>query len=237
MRENITKRVQANPTRYPREIDAALLEDCFYILLHDKVFKKYFKDPLSHFSPIGVEMARVFFERIANIRNYLAHANPISIRQAEQVICYCNDVIDSLKSYYTESGEEQLYNTPSIIQITDSLGNIAYAAEINQGRNSTGGALVDQRNKDRGDLRPLETLTIEVEVDPSFPPDDYEINWVVTGNDSHQHTGKKLVLNIEKKHVRVDMAIYCILASKKDWHRLGDCDDRLTIIYRVLPPV
>jgi hypothetical protein len=87
-------------------------------------------------------------------------------------------------------------------------------------------------------LRPGDNLSIEVEVDPTFSDDQFIIEWVVTSNNpSSTFKGKKLALRIENSHVREDFTIYCNVTSNKSWHRLGDCDERLSLTYRVLPPI
>ena len=45
----------------------------------------------------------------------------------------------------------------------------------------------------------------------------------------------KLELLVENKHVRTDFAIYCTVKSNKEWHRCGDVDDLVSIIYEITP--
>ena len=238
IRENVKTRRTDEPKRYPRDIDAILLDDAVDILLNPVFYKKYFRESLLDAFPDGQEEGRTFFNRIIEPRNYLSHANPITIRQAEQVICYSNDIIDSLKKYYEMKGMQQMYNVPTIIQISDSKGNSFYDAEINKSRNSTGSASLNLQTSGN-ELYPGDNLRIEIEVDPTFNEDEYEVNWVVTSNNPSPTTsGKEINLQINNSHVKEDFTIYGIVTSTgRDWHRLGDCDDRFSITYRVLPPL
>ncbi|MEI4770920.1 hypothetical protein WAX74_14955 [Psychrobacillus sp. FJAT-51614] len=238
IRENVKKRREDEPKRYPRDIDAVLLDDAVDIILHPIFYREYFREALTGAFPDGVEEARTFFSRIIEPRNYLSHANSISIRQVEQVICYSNDIIDSLKKYYEQKGMMQLYNVPTFIQLTDSKGNTFYTSQIDNNRNGTGGAGLNLQKRGY-ELYPGETLQIEIEVDPSFKEEEYIINWIYTSvNPAPTKSGKKFNLTLDNSHVREDFTVYCKITSiGRDWHRLGDCDDRLSITYRVLPPV
>lgn len=95
---NITKsllsRKEIEPHRYPRIVDAILLEDSISIICNPSLFKKHFSAILLKAFPDGQAEARTFMNRLIPIRNALAHANPISLRQAEQSVCYSNDIID-----------------------------------------------------------------------------------------------------------------------------------------------
>ena len=237
-RENIAMRMSDEPKRYPRDIDAILLDDAMDILLHQSFYNNYFQAALIEAFPDGKDEARTFIRRIIEIRNYLSHANPISIRQAERAICYSNDIIDSLKNFYILKGMQEMYNVPMIIQVTDSKGNCFYDAEINRNRNGTGRAGLNLQNIENS-LRPGELLRIEVEIDPSFKENEYEVHWVFEGMKNEQvYTGRELNILIDNSHVREDFAIYCSVTSTlHDWHRLGNCDDSVSLVYRVLPPV
>ena len=81
-----------------------LLEDAIYIICKPELLKDHFRVPLAIAFPDGREEARTFLNRILAPRNNLAHANAISTRQSEQVVCYSNDVIDSLKQHYRAIG-------------------------------------------------------------------------------------------------------------------------------------
>jgi hypothetical protein len=72
--------------------------------LTQTTLQTHFGIALKHAFPHGREEARTFLVRIMETRNSLAHVNAISSRTAEQVICYSNDIIDSLKHHYRDLG-------------------------------------------------------------------------------------------------------------------------------------
>lgn len=112
--EQIEERRRKESNRYPRIVDAILLDDAIDIVCNPQLFKTHFRQPLSLAFPNGENEARTFLTRLLAPRNHLSHANAISVRQAEQVICYTNDVIDSLKSYYGNINMQSQYNVPLI---------------------------------------------------------------------------------------------------------------------------
>ena len=73
--------------------------------------------------PDGCDEARTYLKRLIPIRNKLSHSNPISIREAERVICYCNDFVDGIKIYFEKKGMGNMFNVPHAIRLNDSLGN------------------------------------------------------------------------------------------------------------------
>ena len=64
--ETVLGRRQKEPTRYPRDIDAVLLDDAIDILCNPHLFGKHFKAPLAAAFPEGNAEAKTFF--IANCR-------------------------------------------------------------------------------------------------------------------------------------------------------------------------
>jgi hypothetical protein len=86
IRENVEKRLSDRPGRYGRPIDAALLDDLITILCKPDTYKACFASALNAAFPQGAEEARAFLDRLLTPRNHLSHANPISVRQAEQVM-------------------------------------------------------------------------------------------------------------------------------------------------------
>ena len=236
IRENVEKRQSGEPGRFSRPIDAAMLNEAIDIVCHPNLYKTHFKAAFDSAFPDGREEARTFLYRLVQPRHNLAHANPISVRQAEQIVCYSHDVIDSLKSFYIQENMAQQYNVPMIVRITDSLGHVVHANQIK--RNRTGAGIVNYQDDPDSILYPGARLSIEVEVDPSFTADEYEISWTHCNQDPvcRDCRHPKYVLDLEKKHVKNDFAIYCEVTSNKDWHRLGHRDDHVAIIYKVLPP-
>ncbi|MNW37784.1 hypothetical protein D3C74_148360 [compost metagenome] len=235
VREKVSIRRNAEPNRFPRDVDALDIDDSKDILFHPELYR-LFRDALLDAFPVGIEMGRAIMSRIVTPRNHLAHANHISMRQAEQSICYSHDIIDSIKKYYTKVGEEKMYNVPSIIQFSDSLGNIKYETEINASRNDVGAHFafnnIEERLLYSGDI-----LMMEVEIDPSFSEENYILEWSVQDKVAVGELKKRFSLNILPSHVGERFVIECSVQSNKTWHRYGSLDDRLMIYYKVLPPI
>lgn len=239
IRESIKTRYDAEPDRFSRLIDAALLDDCIRIICNPKLFQRHFREAFKTAFPDGdsLDETRTFLKRLIEPRNLLYHANPISVRKAEQVICYSHDIIESLKIYYEELKMGQNYNVPMIIKITDSLGNEVHSTQIT--RNNTGRGSHDFSKEEKNFLRPGDTLMLEVEVDSSFPRNYYTITWSYINfyPEHSNYKGNRIVIDINKRHVREDFTIYCKVTSNEEWHRCGDCDDAVALIYKVLPPI
>ncbi|WP_306114818.1 MULTISPECIES: hypothetical protein [unclassified Roseovarius] len=226
----IEDRRSADTLRFARLIDATYFDDLVYCVCREDLYAKHFRVALDTAFPGGANFARGLLKKIQRARNQLCHSNPISVRSAEQVVCYSNDVIESLKLYYKELGMTEEYNVPSVIRIRDSFGSLT----PKQPRPPHARTTKERRNKDQSSyLRPGEVLTIEVEVDPSFPSDSYEINWSVGGT---RLSGPKITIELDKTHVGERLRFFCRVVSNEDWHRYGDCDDSLFIDYKVLPP-
>ena len=232
--QNIKERIKSEPKRYPRCIDAFLLSDLIYIICRDDLYNKVFKDPFSKAFPDGNNEARTFLERLVEPRNALYHANPISNRQAEQVICYCHDIIDSIKEYYFKMGTEHEFNVPSIIKITDSFGNSIHSNEIKERSPFIWDLVNDRKNY----LFPGDNLGIEIEVDPSFEPSSYTIEWIIKNENIEKNNNKtRISFKLGAKHVGELCIVKCIIISNKNWHKYNGYDDKITIFYKVLPPL
>jgi hypothetical protein len=234
IRDIVSKRLKEEPERFSRLIDAILLDDEIKIICNPILYLNYFSKALKEAFPEGKEEARTFMKRLIYPRNCLSHANPISVRQAEQIVCYANDIIDSIKNYYTENNMNNEYNVPLILKMIDSFGNIVYR---NQMIPFNDGAIMQSFIKvKKCELRPGDTLSVEVEVDSSFDIDGYSIKWSVQ-NDVIPD-GKKAVICITENHVSTDCVIGCRITSNKNWHRLGcGADDLMALHYKVLPPI
>lgn len=233
---DIAQRRAKEPLRYHRPVDAAHLDDLVTILCNPENWRRHFGAVLLRTFPQGHEEARTFLNRLVDVRHKLSHANPISVHEAARVICYTWDVREALKVYYRERNLEKEYNAPTIIRVTDSLGNVAYDSDIR--RNRTGAGVCRFSSGPSGSVRPGERLSIEVEVDPSFDRSDYTIrwSWPVAPGVSYKDSDR-FVLDIEQTHIRPEFSIYCQVISDKSWHRLGSYDDSVAIIYKVLPPI
>ena len=236
VRDELSKRVSREPAKYPRHIDAALLEDEIYIVCHPELYAKFFKAFFESACPLGNDMLRFFLQRVAGPRNSLAHSNPISVRQAEQVICYSHDVIGAIQEHMETLNKGKDFNAPTVIKISDSNGSVFYDAQIK--RNSTGRGGVNLSGDSSRWLRVGDTLSVEVEVDHSFSPDDYRIEWVHKNQAKTTPTAppdNRITIDILECYVGFEFAISCLVISNRSWHRCGDVDDSVSLIYKVLP--
>lgn len=232
----VADRRKNEPLRYPRNIDAVLLEDAVDIICKPDLFNKHFKMPLAIAFPEGREEARTFLSRILGPRNNLAHANAISARSAEQILCYSNDVIESLNAYYRDIGMQQEYDSPLILRLTDSFGQTFTRAQLAHGQDSD--ISLDYRSNSSHHLRPGDVLTLEVEIDPAYEPDTYIIQWVSTKQLDGIVSEPKIVIPILDRHVGQTFDVQCRVISKRGWHRLQQgYDDFLFVNFKVLPPI
>lgn len=233
--KSLLSRKENEPHRYPRTVDAILLEDAISIVCNPKMYKTHFFLMFSQAFPEGQAEARTFMMRLVPIRNALSHANPISLRQAEQTICYSNDIIDSFKNYYLNKNMENEYNVPLILKVTDSFGNIFHRNQLSVVHD--GGIMKTFFDDSKYHLRVGDILTLEVEVDQSFDNDEYTITWS-SAKGIPNHSGKKLVLQITEKNVAQQFDVQCRVLTKKDWHRMHmGTDDFMLFYYKVLPPI
>ncbi len=229
MREHAAKRMAENPNRYSSEVDTLMLDQVVDTLCKHNLNKLCFSSSLGLAFPEGPEEARTFLQRLVAIRNALSHANPVSVHDAERVLCYCDDVIEALKGYYKEKNMGKEYDAPMFIRFSDSAGhrqNLSKPTEM-------------LGYRENSDLRPGEQLRLEVEVDASFDPSTYRVRWntnaPVLGADIR--TGPSYVLTLQNRHVNQSLRIEVQLESNRPWHRFGTHDAELHILYKVLPPV
>lgn len=241
----VNKMRENNPGRFPRPIDAFFLGDIIYVLCKKALYDVHFKPALCEAFPCGNEEARFFLGRIESIRNKLSHANPISVREAEQAICYCHDVIDSLKAYYRQVGKEREYNVPLFIRATDSLGNVflprkeGYPLElyVDFSKPITAGEYGVK-------LRAGDTYGISIVVDPAFDPSGYSLEWsVISGLGGNNYNRKwenvtQIDFPVVNKTVGSYFEITCRLITHKDWHKHNWYDDCFEMhVNTVLPPI
>ena len=227
IRKSIQDRKDTEPERYQRLIDASLLEHQIDIICNNELFREFFSKPFKEVYPNGREEARTSLEKLKYPRNCLSHANPVSVRMSEQVICYVNDIIDSLKKFYQMTNQEKEFNVPIIIKFSDSLGNTYHRT------NSEVIPHLDFSTKPECYLYPGDTLRIELEVDPSY-----------TGKCKFRFGGFQelsnsnvLVHEITVNNVQDRRMIPCQVQSDKPWHKLSSYDDQIFAYYKILPPI
>jgi len=236
MKRRILKRIEDNPGRFPRKIDAILLEDIEYFLCRDDLYAKHFKSILEPFYS-GIEEIRKVLNRLIPIRNKLSHSNTISIHEAEQCLCYTSDFISVFKQYYLSLGKERDYNVPVFLRIKDCLGNdiiredSRYVWELH----------FFGTTSPKIQLRSGDQYKLWVEVDSSFDSSFYQIMWVVKQSYTTviaEGTGNVIEFTLTNKNVSYMPEIQISLITNRDWHRFHDVDDTIKLTYeRVLPPI
>jgi len=217
----------ANPGRYTRQVDTLLMDHIVDIICKQDLYKECFSSALKAAFPSGNEEARDFLVRLIPIRNKLSHANPISVHEAERVLCYCDDVIEVLMGFYKEKSLDQEYNAPRFTRFSDSRGHSQIIQETVTTLHFSSDTV----------FRPGDNVRFEVEVDSSFNIEDYTVEWSFGSVYSGAQVGLHAILTVEEKHVSQRFSVHCTLKSNKQWHRHGLFDDVLTIVYKVLPPI
>lgn len=227
--ENSENKLRFEPDRYKRLIDTTFFDDIIEIICNPTLYNENFKEPLNDVFPVGREQAKFTLEKIKEVRNYLSHSNHINNRQSEQLNCYSKDIIDSIKLFYKKMNLEKEYNVPSIINFSDSFGNVLFA---NQYENS----FIDLS---KTDIYVGDSISMEVKIDESFNEEDYEIKWLFKNGESifdlKDTRGKQLTIILENKNINENFIIECYVKSKEDWHRYGKHDDILKIRYKIKP--
>lgn len=234
--DNLDARMAAEPTRYSRRVDAILLDDAIAILCKPSLFAQHFQVALAKAFPGGPEVVRQMLERIADVRNRLSHANPLSGHDAERVVCYSVDVIEALRDYFRSVGMNNDCSVPTILRLTDSFGHRFHRNQLPAVHD--GGIQFNMVSDSACWLRPGDTYSVEVEVDPSFDPSDYTISWSSTRGIPGVTDQAKLVLPITNSWVAATVDLQCRVTSKKDWHRMNlGADDFLIVHLKILPPL
>lgn len=229
----VDQRMAAEPHRFPTPVDALFLDDIIYLLCKPEFYQKYFRIFLNVMYPDGRDELKTFLDRLIPIRNKLSHANPLSIRDVEQCICYCNDFIACVKEYFRINGMEQEFNIPTIIKVTDSLGNEYVCKE---GINGTIFIkIANPVDKSPKTLFLGDKISINLTVDPSFNDDSYSLIWDANSGIEIQDNGKKA--NIEIKHdlIGESVNIRCVLKTNNQWHRYYGYDQAIIISFKALP--
>ena len=236
IKRRIEQRIRDNPGRFPRKIDAILLEDIEYFFCRDDLYTSHFKEILEPFYS-GVLEARTVLNRLIPIRNKLSHGNTISIHEAEQCICYIGDFIDVYKKHYLDIGKERDYNVPVFLRIKDNLGtdiireDSSYSWELH----------FYGMTAPKIQLRSGDSYKLWVEVDSSFDSTFYEISWIVKQDYStviNKGKGNVIEFTLNNRNVSYSPEICISLITKRDWHRFHDEDDIIKLHYKkILPPI
>jgi len=229
IRKHVKRMMTEEPERFNRPVDTLFIDQIKYFLCNKKWYNKLFKEALDYMYPQGSQEAREFLTRLEPIRNPLSHSNPISIRQVEQAICYSHDFIDGLKQYYKDRDEEKVWNVPRIIKVKDSLGNCFENLEEENGL----GIFLRMPQE----FRCGEAYSIEIEVDPTFDRDGYEIYWYMRYKRTEFFNDTKCTITFDIKDVGTTNILECTVKQDKPWHKYGDHDSKVVIGLTVLPPI
>lgn len=230
IRDHISTMQAKDPSRFSRPVDTLFIDQIIYFLCKREWYDSLFKEALDYAYPQGCDEAREFLNRLVPIRNSLSHSNPISIRQVEQAICYSHDFVDGLKEYYKAKGQEQVWNVPRIIRITDSFGNVFE----NQHDGRYGGSSFNVIQP----LRIGETYSIQIIPDSSFDESEYNLKWEIAGKYRKEFdNAKKITYTFCLEDVSESLMIKCIITSNKVWHKYRTDDGEVCIYVTVLPPV
>lgn len=231
----IIQRAAVEPVKFPRAIDAADLDDTIRIICNPELYVAHFTNALSDAFPEGCVEAKTFLLRLVPPRNALSHARPISIHEAHRVLCYSQDVVAALKVHYGKNQMQKQYNVPTVIRIVDSLGHEISLSDSNRHRD--GPAMIDFSQNELAVLRCGDSISIEVDIDPSFEPDAYEVRWLIANVGGAATFGRRFSLHLTQQHVATRFCVVCYVTSKAEWHKIGTFDDQVDIAYRVLPPI
>lgn len=222
--ENYSKIKKSRGNTVGRPVDYLFFDDLIYILCKDTFYKQHFKKILDHTGYNSNAQIRTILNRLVPTRNALSHANPISVRMAEQVVCYSNDIIDGIKEYYKELNNNTDWQIPSIIRITDSLGNTFYPK-------GDGPRFLLGTN-----FYPGDTYSFTIETDISYK-EPFEIK--VAGGQYQIDASKdkrNFVVHFETKNIGIDAHIFIYAISEKEWHKVAWYDQCVSIQFSILPP-
>lgn len=239
IKKTIEQRMNDNPNRFPRYIDAIVMEDIEYFFCRDDLYTNYFKDILTYvFS--GQDEIRSVLQRLTNIRNKLSHGNMISIKDSERCLCYTDDFVDCFINYYDKQGKSKDYNVPIFMRMKDSQGNDFIREHLDWypwNIHATG-----HHGDPKVRVRSGDTYKIWVEVDSSFPENTYDVTWEFKcGKRELKGSGNVVEVSFSDKDVSYWFEIKFKLKTHNTWHRRATCDndDEMTFssFSDVLPPI
>ncbi|MBU9583028.1 hypothetical protein LGN04_29770 [Burkholderia multivorans] len=224
MRSRIAQYHSSDPNRFPRPVDAILLDDLGSILGKEDAFKTYFRSALIGGFPCGSQQVRHVVTTLKGYRNAVFHANErsLSFHDLERVLCYSSDLIATIKRHYATMNNQSKFPAPMFTRYSDSLGNVR---QITQARDDL---VFTSEPLYRG-----ETVTFMVEVDGSFAPTDYRVVWRLRGVPVHEGCNFSLLLDDE--HVGERLPLQVEVVSNEKWHRMNSVDALITFTYEVLP--
>ena len=128
----------------------------------------------------------------------------------------------------------QEFNVPLIVRYSDSFGNTLYRNQFHM-KTISGLLYVSFRDVWEYYLRPGDKVSVEIEIDPTFPKNEYQIIWdpYIEGTTDNNHYS----YTVQNKDVGEKFSISAKVKTNKEWHRLIGVDDGLVIGFKVLPPL
>ncbi len=231
--EKADRMMADDPGRFPSPLDTLYLEDIIYLLNRNDIYGLMLPS-VKDFYPEGMAELHTFLDRLVPVRNKLSHTNPFSIRDAERAVCYSNDFIDFAKKFFLVNNMGKEFNTPSILKVTDSLGN----ERISNGNDPNGIlsiTLIDPNSKQQKRFCKGDRFSISLEMDSSFAPDDYEIKWIYKEGMEILENGRKIIVTIGDKLIGENCSLMCSIISHNTWHRFNDYDHRLLVFFKAIP--
>ena len=243
-RSRVNRRLDSDSNRYPRWIDAVLLDDIKYFFCRDELYKDHFKPIFEPFYS-GASELRSVLSRLVEIRNKLSHSNAISIHEAEQALCYTNDIITCFKSHYVRIGKGRRYNVPFFTHIKDSLGNEFIREDPEHIWEITHKPSSERFEKI--ELRSGDTYKLWAEIDGAYAEDSYSTRWtLVCGNRKEHGHGCDVEITLNNSDVSNPLQVYFYLTTNNSWHKHAitfdrslDYDDQIewTANGIILPPI
>lgn len=229
--DKATDMLKKHPDRFRRKIDTLFLEEIIYILCKVQLYKGVFKAVLDSIYPDGCDEARTYLKRLIPIRNKLSHSNPISVREAEKTICYCNDFVDGIKLHFEKKGIGNMFNVPYAIRLNDSLGN-EFLLRNNE---SPEIVWIKNVNGEVAKFNVCEQYSLWVTMDPSFEKDDYRVSWSINGKVISTDT--MVCFEMTEEMVGEKIALTFQVVQNKKWHKFTIEDQRVLIWFCVVPPM
>lgn len=224
MRSRIAQYCSSDPNRFPRPVDALLIDDLGSILAKEDAFRVYFRKTLIEGFPCGSQQVRHVIKVLVEYRNALFHANErsLSFHDLERILCYSSDLIATIKRHYAAMNNQSKFPAPMFTRYSDSLGN------VRQITNARDDLFFTDEPLYRG-----ETITFMVEVDGSYAPTEYRVVWRLRGVPVHE--GCNFSLLLDENHVGERLPLQVEVVSNEKWHRMNTVDALITFTYEVLP--
>jgi hypothetical protein len=219
----IRRRIADRGEDAPRPMDALYLTDLCNLICRQDLYDAFFR-PVFESAMRSPDQIRWVLDRLTEIRNALSHARVISVREAEQAICYSGDIVDPIKYFYREAKMSEAFPAPSFTRFIDSLGNTRHLSKP-----------VENLSFRDTPLYEGDKLRMEVEVDASFPPGSYDVTWEVLSNAPRKLSGTAIEIEFGPGDIQTSLVIVCNVISKAAWHRFPNSDGQLNLGYEVRP--